>query len=953
MEQNLNPSHPSAAPQRVGCPRIPSATYRLQFHSGFTFRNAVGILDYLNELGISDIYASPYFQAGIESTHGYDVADHNALNPAVGNKLEYQQFVTELRRHSMGQLLDFVPNHMGISESLNQWWMDVLENGPASVYADYFDIDWHPRKEVLADKVLLPILGERYGRILENSELILEREGGLFFVRYSSAKLPINPRTFPIILRRSLHHLQSNDLNQMLEIIEQLTLPSTEEIARAKLSLANFIAQNPAVRRAIDLAVLEFQGTVGVPESFDALHELLECQSYRLAYWRVAAEEINYRRFFDINHLAAIRVEIPEVFEAAHHLVFQLLADGSVSGLRIDHIDGLWNPKEYLVRLQENYAALAHTAQNPQALYLIVEKILEIAYEQLPADWPISGTTGYEFANQITHLLIDAASVQSFTEIYQDIVGVTDTFSNLVYEKKCWVMETSFESEIVALARQLDGLSEFYRTYRDCTRNVLMNAIRQVIACFPVYRTYATEHRPPCESEKHIILRAISLARRKNPAIDKTVFDFLRDVLLMGFPENCALEQRKAHVRFVMRFQQCTGPVAAKGLEDTVFYLYNRLIALNEVGGNPGNFGLSTSEFHQLNLERTVRTPHTLLGTSTHDTKRSEDVRLRIAALSEMPLQWRKAIRRWMRMNRKFRTMIDGEPAPSPNEEYFLYQTLVGCWPFELTPKNRDDFTTRIQQYLIKALKEGKVNSSWTEPNEEWEQAVTQFIAKILDPKTGAPFQKTLMPLAEEVAHLGAWNSLTETVLKCTLPGVPDFYQGTEIWDFSLVDPDNRRPVDYSLRKRLLKSIASASPEELIFDWKSGRIKLFVIQRLLQFRRAHEEFFRMADYLPVFLQGPKTDHLITFLRMYQDTALLVVVPRLTSRLGPVPIDQVWNETKLYLESLPGTWTDIFTDKIHAFSQREALISNILSSFPFAVLSREKKEPRPGETNGFS
>jgi len=736
----------------------------------------------------------------------------------------------------------------------------------------------------------------------------------------------------------------------MREMIEQLSVSAIEEIARAKLKFETFVRQNREVQCAIDLAIREFQGQVGLPETFDALHELLECQAYRLAYWRVAAEEINYRRFFDINHLAAIRVEIPEVFEAAHQLVRQLLANGDVTGLRLDHIDGLWNPQEYLTRLQESYATLTRAPRGSQPLYLIVEKILETAYEQIPADWPIAGTTGYEFANQTTHLLIDASVSQFFTDIYQEIIGVSDSFSTLVYEKKCWVMETSFESEIISLGRQLNGLSEFYRIYRDCTRSVLTNAIRQVIACFPVYRTYATESHPPSEADERIILRAISLARRRNPAIDKTVFDFLRNVLLMRFPENFTSEQRQAHVHFIMRFQQCTGPVAAKGLEDTVFYLYNRLIALNEVGGNPGSFGISISEFHQLNIDRAEWTPHSLLGTSTHDSKRSEDVRLRIAALSELPIQWRKAIRRWMRINRKFRTIIDGDVAPSPNEEYFLYQTLIGCWPFELTPERRSDFITRVQQYLVKALKEGKVNSSWIEPNEEWEQAVTNFIIKILDPKTGAHFQKALTPLAEEVARLGAWNSLTETILKCTLPGVPDFYQGTEIWDFSLVDPDNRRPVDYSLRKRLLKSLSTTSPEELISDWKSGRIKLFVIQRLLQFRRRHEEFFRLANYFPLFLQGEKADHLVAFLRTYQDETLLVVVPRLTAKLGPIPLNQIWADTKLDSACLPGIWSDILTDKSHAFQEQEILVSNILTHFPFTVLSRKQKQPGFGKAD---
>lgn len=916
-------------------PRIPSATYRLQFHRAFTFRDAVAILDYLNDLGITDIYASPYFQASLKSTHGYDVADHNTLNPAVGNELEYRQFIVELHRRKMGQLLDFVPNHMGINESLNRWWMDVLENGSVSTYASYFDIDWHSSKEVLCDKVMLPILGERYGKALENGELVLEREGGAFVVRYFSTKLPINPRTYPTILRRSLHHLRGEPLVQMRTIIAQLT---SSNISDAKLHLENLIQQNLIVQRTVDLAVHEFRGTIGVSKTFNSLHELLEQQAYRLSYWRVAAEEINYRRFFDINNLAAIRVEIPEVFEAAHQLVFCLLARGDVTGLRIDHVDGLWNPKEYLTRLQDRYASLTHQPKTTQGLYLIVEKILETTVEKIPSDWPVAGTTGYEFANQTTHLLIDASAAKLLTNIYHHFVGFSDSFSDLVYKKKRLVMETSFQSEVFSLGRQLDDLSEYHRNYRDFTRNLFTNAVREVIACFPVYRTYATADRLPPEFEERTVLRAISLARRRNPTIDKAVFDFLRNLLLMRFPEGLSPDQRKAHVYFVMRFQQCTSPVAAKGVEDTVFYLYNRLIALNEVGGSPGNFGLSLSDFHQLNIERSRSYPHTLLGTSTHDTKRSEDVRLRIAALSEMPNQWRKAVHRWMRINRKFRALVEGETAPSPNEEYFLYQTLVGCWPFALTSENRKNFTHRIQQYLVKALKEGKVNSSWTEPNEEWEQAVTQFIANILSPKTGAKFLKVFTPLAEEAARLGAWNSLTETILKCTVPGVPDFYQGTEIWDFSLVDPDNRRSIDYSLRKQLLESLVDASPEELISDWKSGRIKLFVIQNLLRFRRNHADFFRLADYQPLFPQGDRANHVIAFLRHYQNATLLVITPRLTAKLGTIPIGDIWTGTKLDSEALVGPWKNILTQEVYHFDESyEASLPKILSRFPFAVL----------------
>ncbi|WP_062100584.1 malto-oligosyltrehalose synthase [Candidatus Xiphinematobacter sp. Idaho Grape] len=920
--------------------RIPSATYRLQFHGAFTFLDAATILEYLHNLGITDIYASPYFQAGIESTHGYDIVDYNALNPALGGTSDYQHFISELHRHQMGQLLDFVPNHMGINESLNRWWMDVLEKGPASAYANYFDIDWHPDKEVLSEKVVLPILNDRYGKTLENGDLTLEREGGSFFIRYrhSAIRLPVCPSTYPVILQRSLCYLQDLNVTQLSKIIDRLRSASPSSVT-ARAQLETLIQGDSRIRSAVDLAVAEFLGNPNIPETFDALHQLLELQAYRLGYWRMAAEEINYRRFFDVNSLAALRVEIPQVFQASHQLLFRLLARGDVTGLRIDHIDGLWDPKGYLGRLQDYYASLP---QSSSPLYIVVEKIINMSHEQLPSDWPVFGTTGYDFANQMVHLLTDTTAAAHLTETYQRFIGNSDSFSDLLYEKKRLVMETSFQSEIFSLGRLLDRLSELYRDYRDCTRNLLTNAIREVIACFPVYRTYITEtHHPPSGCEERSILGAIEMARRRNPAIDKTAFDFLRRLLLVHLPEGLSTKERDAHFHFIMKFQQCTGPVVAKGLEDTTLYLYNRLIAVNEVGGNPDTLGLSLSEFHRLNHERCLHTPHTLLATSTHDTKRSEDARTRIAAISEVPGQWREAVRRWKRINKKFLVQVGDEMAPSPNEEYFLYQTLLGVWPLDTFSEDWEQFVARIQKYLVKALKEGKVNSSWTQPNEEWEQAVAQFIKKILDSQTGSAFQRAFMPLAEEIARLGAWNSLTETVLKCTVPGIPDFYQGTEIWDFSLVDPDNRRQIDYTLRQQLLESLSTTSPEKLLSEWKNGRIKLFIIQRLLQFRRRYASFFRMADYQPLLSLGLRKDHIISFLRRHESMTLLVVVPRLTAKLWLMPCDGcAWSETRVVSGSFIGSWRNILTEESYRCDQQEIQISDILTRLPVAVLYRK-------------
>ena len=916
-------------------PRIPSATYRLQFNSKFTFHDAIELVGYLDELGISDIYASPFFQAGVDSTHGYDVANHNRLNPDVGDSADLRRLVGELRGRNMGMVLDFVPNHMGVSESLNAWWMEVLEDGLASPYADYFDIDWYPGKKAMEEKLLLPILGDRYGVVLEKGEFQLICEQGGFHLQYFDTRIPINGASMVPFLQDLASQQSSNVSDAFARCLS--AFQSGDKVT-AKQQLAALLRDTPDLRDAVQTRLKELQGVVGQPESFDRLHELLEEQAYRLCYWRAAAEEINYRRFFDINTLAAIRVEKEEVFEEAHRMVLDWLRKGYITGLRIDHVDGLWDPRGYLEQLQQR-AVPDGGMVDDNNIYLVVEKILEAADESLPETWPVHGTTGYEFANHVVHLLADAQASARLTRTYETFTGNSEKFADLVYEKKLQVMEFSFASELASLGRDLDRLSEKHRLFRDFTRNVLTKAIREVAACFPVYRTYASEKFALSEADQKAILKAVSAARRRNPSIDKPVFDFLRNLLLLKFPENLSAAETAQHLRFVMRFQQFTSPVTAKGLEDTALYLYHRLVALNEVGGNPGHIGLSAGDFHRLNKSRCMSFPHSMLATSTHDTKRSEDTRMRMLTISELAGEWHKSVHRWQRLNKQHRTLVADEFAPSANEEYLLYQTLVGTWPLHpQDPEQWKTYVERIQDYMLKALKEGKVNSSWTEPNAEWEQAVTEFVQRILDAKTGKAFRKAIGAFVEKTHWLGMWNSLSQTILKCTVPGVPDTYQGTELWDFSLVDPDNRRPVDYALRRQMLKESVSKPIAELRDDWKSGGIKLALLARLLRHRRSNSEFFAHADYEGLETFGRRADNAVAFVRSYKNEKMLVVTSRCVSNLGTGSVPANWGDTALALDpELNGTWTDLLTgSRIHADSKLLKL-EEVLKELPFCVL----------------
>jgi len=947
---------------RTKHPRIPTCTYRLQFNRWFTFAQAREIVVYLHELGVSDVYASPYFQASPDSLHGYDITDHNKLNAAIGSRADYDAWIAQLHAHGMGHVLDFVPNHVGIADSRNEWWMDVLENGPSSRFAPYFDIDWEPLTYHLRDKVLLPILGDQYGRVLERDELQASFEEGTFYLLYGERRLPIAPGTYRYILEIALQNLSEyrdediyaevQSILTALEYLPKRTETDPKRIAERerekeiiKRRLERRCVEAPEVQRAIEKALRQINGKRGDPRSFDKLDELLNAQSYRLAFWRVAAEEINYRRFFDVNDLAAIRVELPKVFDAIHHLVLELVSTGAVTGLRIDHPDGLYLPREYFVKLQECSAKALGIGlpRDSRAIYMVAEKILT-GSETLRKEWPVHGTTGYDFANQLTQLLVESSAETAITKTFHRFIGHSVPFGHLLYAKKLLVMKLALANDVDVLGNLLDRLSERNRWYRDFTLEALSRAVRETIACFPVYRTYVEPGQPVTEEDQQIVERAIAAAKRRNPAMEESIFNFLCDVLLLRSPQGLDAAGRDAHAQFVLKFQQTTGPVMAKGLEDTLFYIYNRLPALNEVGGEPPQFGLSVEAFHERNLDRQRDWPGTLLATSTHDTKRSEDVRARMVAISEIPELWRRSLQRWGTANHRWKRMVNDLEAPDANEEYLLYQTLLGTWPMQASGEPEavppPDYIERIQAYMAKALKEAKINTSWIQPNEEWDAAMHDFVARILDSSSRNKFLPIFLPTAKEIVRLGAINSLTQTLLKLTSPGVPDIYQGTEIWDYSLVDPDNRRPVDYELRSQMLKSLSSATPGELMQTWPDGRIKLFLTKHLVQLRRGHADLFERGEYVPLHSSGTFAESCVSFVRRLDDDWIAVIAPRLSSRIGFPPIADSWQDTAI---QFPETFSlkdahDLFTCQPNRHQKGLVAVRDVFSVLPFAVIT---------------
>ena len=956
---------------------IPRATYRLQLNRAFTFVQATAIVPYLAHLGISHCYISPFLKARPGSMHGYDIVDHNSLNPEIGTPEEFDRFVKVLHDQGMGLIVDIVPNHMGVMGSDNAWWLDVLENGESSVYACFFDIDWHPLKEELHGKVLVPVLHDHYGAVLESGELKLafRAERGEFDVCYRDHRFPVDPREYPRILQTCADSPaaqlgeQNPDLLEFQSLITAFShLPARQETVSDRIAernrdkeihkrrLAALCERSPEIAACVNAAVDSINGTPQNAASFEQLHELIKAQTFRLANWRVASDDINYRRFFDTNDLAAICMENEIVFEATHRLIMDFVAQGKVDGLRVDHPDGLYDPAQYFERLKR---AIAEATQRSEATdsgsrYVVIEKILT-GSEKLPAAWPVCGTTGYDFSNLVNGLYIDTAAAARFERIYRNFTGNEAAFDDIAYRCRRLIVRVALASELNVLASQLTRIALSKRTTCDFTLNSLRDALMETVANFPVYRTYIS-NSGISDSDAEYIRRAIALAKWRSPAADTSVFDFVSEVLLTRIAEGQDIAYRKAVIGFAMKFQQFTSPVMAKGLEDTAFYRYNRLVSVNDVGADLRRFGVASADFHEANRQRLQDWPHTMLATSTHDSKRSEDVRARIDVLSETSGLWRLRIRDWRRFNRTHRSMVNGKPAPSPNDEYLLYQTLVGTWPSEsLNGENdRRIFGERIESYMLKALREAKQNTSWINRNTDYENAVSSFVKALLSPREQNRFLNDFIPFQRRIARIGLWNSLSQTLLKLTCPGVPDIYQGNDLWDFSLVDPDNRRPVDYSLRQQLFASLRelgsepdSVSVAKLLETPEDGRIKLYLIWKTLCLRKDHPDLFQHGEYVPLEIQGSKANHAVAFLRRFRDTSILVVAPRLVASLlndleVPPTGAEVWNETNILLPpgGISKGYLNVYTgsalDEQETNTTSTIRLSNALAEFPVAL-----------------
>ena len=831
------------------------ATYRLQFHRGFRFRDAAALADYLAELGVTDVYASPVFAARPGSAHGYDVVDPARLNPELGTEEDFDAMIARFRAHGLGLLLDVVPNHMSATAPANRWWTDVLKLGPASRFAGHFDIDFAPAKADLAGRVLLPILDRPFGVALEHGEIRVELADSGFHARIDGHRLPLAPRTWPEILR------SCRDADPALAAISgelaRLAAPSgpheypafRERTGALERDFARLLRERPALAPRLREALSELNGTPGDARSFDRLERLIEAQPYRLSSWRVAADEINYRRFFDINDLVSIRAEEPEVFRAVHAGVLDRVGRGDLSGLRIDHIDGLSYPRRYLEELQRECRGRTGQERFP----VVVEKILSHG-ERLPPDWPVDGTTGYEFLNALNGVFVKPAGWRRLRAAFGAVTSREESAAELVYASRKLVLTSSMAGELQMLALRLDRLSERHRTTRDFTRNALEKALGEVTACFPVYRTYLDDpDAAPRPEDRSAIQTAIASAKWRNRATSASIFDFIEGILLLEVPPGSAPEERTLRFEFVRRFQQLTGPVMAKGLEDTAFYRRFPLASLCEVGADFQRDPPSLEDFHRLN----ARGSRSLLPTTTHDTKRAEDARARLNVLSEIPARWLARVESWRRMNRDHRGTIDGRSAPDHGDEYLLYQTLLASCPDRVEdPEVLRDWLARLAVYFEKALREAKLHTSWISPHAAYESACRRFLERIL----ASPFLASLLELLREIERPAIANALAQALIKATSPGVPDVYQGSELIDCRLADPDNRGVPDFARRRRLLGEIATPG-----FQDPDG-LKLDVLRRALLWRRDHAEVYGSADYAPLQAAGPDRARIVAFAR---------------------------------------------------------------------------------------
>lgn len=1017
---------------RIEGRRAWSATYRLQMRKEFGFASAGAIADYLAALGVSHVYSSPQLQSRSGSAHGYDVTDPSRRNGELGSEEDYRTYVERLRQSGLGLLLDIVPNHMCVAGDANAWWLDVLTHGPASRFSHFFDIDWEPVKRELAGKVLLPVLGDFYGKVLEEGQLPIEFDEGRFFVRVYEARLPIDPRTYDEILPIGMEELaaaadpQAADLIELQSILTAVQhLPPRHATAPEKVAeryresavianrLQRLVSDSPRVAEHIRGAVARLNGRVGDPGSFDALDRLLVAQAYALVHWKAGSDEMNYRRFFDVTELAAVCTESADVFEATHDVVLRAAVAGEVDGFRIDHIDGLFAPTTYLWRLQWAFldrlakrlsgdrlpgeaaweeirplflakmheriggpslqslgvlepagdAAPPRPAEEGESsvvsrqdpglpVFVTVEKILGPS-EDIPPEWPVAGTSGYDYLNQVNGLFVDPRGLRTLQRHYERFVDLKDDFHETVYVSKRLVLSSAMQSEVHLLAHRLDRLSYRHRRSRDYTLQALRAALRELIACFSVYRTYIHEGHVS-EIDRKIVQRAAAMAKRRNPARESSVFDFVRDVLLLEQPLDLDDEGRRERDLFVGRFQQVTSPVMAKGVEDTAFYRYVPLLSLEEVGGEPTHAVTSIQSFHDQNVARQAKWPGALLATTTHDTKRTEDVRARLSVLTEAPGEWRSALQRWTRLNRRYRREIDGLPAPSRNDEWLFYQTLIGIWPLATPDEEQlQELTARLIQYMEKATHEAKVRTSWISPNPAYDEAVRQFVTEVLADRSGR-FVPDVDRFVRSIATAGLLNSASQVLLKTLSPGIPDLYQGQELWDFSLVDPDNRRPVDYGLRRTLLAELRERTRQpagrrdfarELAADPANPLFKLYVTHVALMARQDRPGV--EGEYVPLLAEGDRAEHVCAFGWRGTDGGpldVVVIAPRFTvagrprsegtGSGGAIP----WGNTRI---RLPGgvdePLVNLFTAAPVDCSSGDVRLEDVLREFPLAVL----------------
>lgn len=947
--------------------KAPSSTYRLQFNPAFRFHDAMEIVNYLSMLGVSDIYGSPVFKAKKASPHCYDVVDPNQLNPElginedVGSTEDFEKLITEVKLKNMGWVQDIVPNHMAF-DGENNFLMDILEKGSNSEFYNFFDVDWaHPYGNIKG-RLLAPILGRLYWETLESGEITLKYDHNGFTINYYDHKFPLKIETYSAVLSYRLNHLLRKldeedpdyiKIPGILYSLKQIQNPEyshskredsdedfisyADQVKFIKRILWELYTKNNTIKEFIDENVRQFNGEPGKPETVNLLDNLLSQQNFRLAFWKMATEELNYRRFFTINGLISVRIEDSEVFEKTHKLIMEMVQKGAFTGLRIDHIDGLYDPASYLMNLRK-------LASNT---YIVVEKILELE-EELPAYWPVQGTTGYDFLNFVNSVFCDTQNEQQLNTIYYTFTRFSKPFHELLYEKKQLMMEHHMAGDIDNIVHYLKFVSSRDRQGNDISWHGFSRAITEVFASFPVYRTYLCQEKfceMEFETDFQYIKTAIKAAKKTNPALVYEL-DYIDRFLNLKFKDHLSDEEKIAWVEFIMRFQQFTGPLMAKGLEDTVMYIYNRLISLNEVGGNPSKFGITRDEFHEFNIMRAEKWPNSMNCTSTHDTKRGEDVRARINVISELWRDWRINIRDWYKINKKAKRSDGMKNVPDLNDEYFLYQTLVGSYPFDNSEK--ENFTERIKEYTIKAVREAKIHTGWLKPDEEYEEKYVSFIDEIMSPGDNK-FLKAFFPFQRKVALYGIFNSLSQTILKMTSPGVPDFYQGTELWDFNLVDPDNRRPVDFEKRKEYLSHILQKEKEdlkglleELINNRTNGEIKLYLTYKTMQFRRQFEQLFNEGQYLPLEITGKCSENIIAFARTQGSIWSITIAPRFLARIireDSMPFgNSVWYDTHIVLpEQAPLKWYDRLTESEIELTNGKIPIVQVIKSFPVALL----------------